>query len=194
MKIILASNNQGKIEDLKLMVSHLNVDVVSLNDLEFKEDIEEYGCTFFQNALIKAEYIAKLYPDCIVISDDSGLCVNHLDGAPGIYSARYSGGNDVDNNNLLLKNLKNVDDRSAYFISVLCIIRPNVQPQFFEGRVSGEILSEAVGTNGFGYDPIFSRDSKGSFAQLTIEQKKEYSHRGVAFKKLMTEEFWNEYA
>lgn len=185
MEYILASNNQGKIDELKLS---LGVDIKSLNDLGFTTEIDEFGLTFEQNALIKAQAIAKEYPDAIIISDDSGLEVRTLDFKPGVYSKRYSGAVDnIDaaNNQLLLAELKNQTDRYARFRTTLCVYSQQYELcHFFNGIVEGQIGFEIDGENGFGYDPIFIYNGK-SFAHLTKEEKNAVSHRGQAIQKLV---------
>lgn len=185
MDYILASNNQGKIDELKAM---LDIEIKSLNDLDFEDEIEEFGLTFEQNALIKAQAIAKVYPDAIVISDDSGLEVRALDYRPGVYSKRYSGAtDDVDNanNQLMLQEMKNVTDRFARFRTTICVYSQKYDLcHFFNGIVEGEIGTEIDGQNGFGYDPIFIANGK-SFAQLTKAEKNQVSHRANALNKLV---------
>ncbi len=187
MRIILASNNENKIIELRsiLKENDINLEVLSLNDIGFLEDIIEDGHSFEQNALIKAQAIAKLYPNDCVIADDSGLCCYGLDLAPGIYSARYSDGGD--NNEKLLFELSSVSDRRAYFITCLCYIMPQSSPRFVIGTVDGIILEKKQGENGFGYDPLFSIDGKTSFAELSFEEKNKLSHRHNAFVNLMQE-------
>lgn len=194
MKVILASNNPKKIEDLKTLCKNFSVEVSTLSELGITDDIEEFGETFYQNALIKTETISKLYPDSIVISDDSGLCINSLNGEPGVYSARYSGKGDIKNIKLVLEKMEGIEDRSAFFISTICVKFPDLDPMFVHGKVEGTILNQALGTNGFGYDPIFSVDNKTSFAQLTHEEKNKLSHRSIAFDKLMKLKSWEDYA
>lgn len=186
MQYILASNNQGKINELKTL---LNIEILSLDDLQFTDDIEEFGVTFEQNALIKAQAIAKLYPEAIVISDDSGLEVRALDYAPGVYSKRFSGAeNNVDseNNSLMLAKMEGVTDRYARFRTVLCVYSQKYDLcHFFNGQVEGTIGTELMGENGFGYDPLFMFEGK-SFANLSKEQKNQVSHRANALRKLVS--------
>ncbi len=185
MEYILASNNQGKIEELKSM---LGIPVKSLNDLGFDIEIEEFGLTFEQNALIKAQAIAKVYPDAIIISDDSGLEVRALDYAPGVYSKRFSGATEnvsEANNLLMLERMSGVSDRYARFRTTLCVYSDKYDLcHFFNGKVEGEIGYEIDGQNGFGYDPIFVYQGK-SFANLTKAEKNTISHRADALKKLV---------
>lgn len=186
MQYILASNNQGKINELKTL---LNIEILSLDDLNITDEIEEYGLTFEQNALIKAQAIAKLYPEAIVISDDSGLEVRALDYAPGVYSKRFSGAvNNIDseNNKLMLAKMEGVTDRYARFRTVLCVYSQKYNLcHFFNGQVEGVIGTELTGENGFGYDPVFMFEGK-SFANLTKDQKNQVSHRANALRKLVS--------
>lgn len=193
MRIILATNNQGKINELKAMLAKhaINLPVVSLNDVGFIDDIIEDGHSFHQNSLIKAQAIAKLYSNDIIIADDSGLSCNGLGGEPGIYSARYAG--DLDCNDFLLDKLIDVEDRTAYFSCVITVIAPNHEPIFCSGYVHGIILSKKLGEQGFGYDKVFSVDGRTSFAQLAPNEKALVSHRFLAFEKLMKLALWSQY-
>lgn len=185
MEYILASNNQGKINELKSM---LGIEIKSLNELGFNDDIEEFGVTFEQNALIKAQAIAKVYPDAIVISDDSGLEVRALDYAPGVYSKRFSGATEnVDdaNNRLMLEQMEGVTDRYARFRTTLCVYSEKYDLcHFFNGKVEGTIGFKIDGQNGFGYDPLFIYNGK-SFANFTNQEKNQVSHRADALRKLI---------
>lgn len=185
MEYILASNNQGKISELK---SLLNIDIKSLNDLGLDDDIEEFGLTFEQNALIKAQAIAAKFPEAIVISDDSGLEVKALDNAPGVYSKRFSGATtnvDTTNNIFLLEKMTGIEERSARFRTVLCVYSEKYNLcHFFNGIVEGHISTTIEGENGFGYDPLFIYQGT-SFANMSKEQKSSVSHRGNALRKLV---------
>lgn len=184
MKVIFASDNQGKVDELSQMLGY---QITSLKDINYHDEIEEFGFTFEQNALIKAQTIGKLYPDYYVISDDSGLEVDALDGRPGIYSKRYSGKKtnlNQENNKLLLKQMENVDNRKARFTSCLCVVNVSRDIcQFYKGYVEGEIGYEEIGENGFGYDPIFRYQGR-SFADLSNGEKNQISHRKQALNKL----------
>ncbi|WOO87223.1 RdgB/HAM1 family non-canonical purine NTP pyrophosphatase [Mollicutes bacterium LVI A0039] len=184
MQYILASSNQGKIDEIK---DTLGIDIQSLVDLGIEDDIEEFGVTFEQNALIKAQYVAKLFPEALVISDDSGLEVRALDYAPGVYSKRFSGAETnvyEENNKLLLAKMEGVEDRYARFRTTLCVYSAtNDICMFFNGTVEGEIGHEIDGFGGFGYDPIFIYQGE-SFARLSLEAKNAVSHRGNALAKL----------
>ena len=183
-KIVLASRNKKKIEELRVLLTEQinSVEVLSLDDIGFYEDIVENGETFEENAITKASVPAKL--GYIGIADDSGLCVTALDGAPGIYSARYSGGDDEDNNDLLLKELENKTDRSAKYVCVMACVFPNGEGNFtVRGECHGKILNERQGTAGFGYDPLFYYEEYGkTFAEIDLAKKNEVSHRSIAMK------------
>lgn len=177
-KLVVASGNKGKINEIKSILGGY-YEVVSMQELGFFEDIEENGSTFFENALIKAKTVSKAL-NCNVIADDSGLMVDALNGAPGIYSARYSGehGNDKSNRDLLIKNLENVTNRKAKFASSVVLYKTDGSYIDGYGETTGEILFEERGTNGFGYDCIFlSDDLKVSFGEASFEDKNKVSHR-----------------
>ena len=174
-KIVVASGNEGKIAEIKAIFK--DAELVSMRELGFDEEIEETGKTFKENAKIKAYAVAKAL-NLPALSDDSGLCVDSLFGAPGIYSARFSGEGDEGNRKLLLKRLEHVSDRRAYFESAVCLCTPDGKTMFGEGRTHGKILWEEIGTNGFGYDCLFySDDLKKSFGLATDEEKNSVSHR-----------------
>ena len=191
MKIFLATKNEGKIKDFKKLTNGMDIEVVSILDNIYVPDVEENGITFEENSAKKAIEISK-YTGIITISDDSGLCVDYLNGAPGIYSSRYYGENATDSSNIdkLLEEMKYVEKekRTAYFISVVSIAFPDGKIRSFRGEVKGEILFERDGNNGFGYDPIFFSYELGkSFGQSSLDEKKSVSHRGRAFNKLKSE-------
>ena len=191
MKIFLATKNEGKIKDFKKLTNGMDIEVVSILDNIYVPDVEENGITFEENSAKKAIEISK-YIGIITISDDSGLCVDYLNGAPGIYSSRYSGENATDSSNIdkLLEEMKCVEKekRTAYFVSVVSIAFPDGKIRSFRGEVKGEILFERDGNNGFGYDPIFFSYELGkSFGQSSLDEKKSVSHRGRAFNKLKSE-------
>lgn len=184
MKIVVATANAGKVREIKEIFS--NEEIVSMKEMGIDIDIEENGTTFEENALIKARTVAKLC-DCPVLSDDSGLCVDALDGAPGIYSARYAGVDKTDEERCqkLLFEMKDKTNRTARFISAVALCYPDGRELTAEGRVEGEIGFEPVGKNGFGYDPIFiSHELKKTFALATSEEKNSISHRKRALEKL----------
>ncbi len=181
--IVIASSNSGKIAEMKEIFK--GVKVLSLTDIGFLGDIEETGETLKENALIKAKTICEQY-NVPTLADDSGLCVNALGGAPGVYSARYSGKGTEGNKALLLKNLEGVDDRSAYFACCICLYYPDGTVFFGEGKTEGYILEEEHGTGGFGYDPLFySNDLNKPFGLATPEEKNSVSHRFRAIDNLL---------
>lgn len=185
-KIIIATNNTHKAKEIQELAPQYKW--VTLKDLDFKEEIIESGKTFEENALIKAQYIAeKFNTNCI--ADDSGLCVEVLNGAPGVYSARYSGekATDEENNKKLLIELEGITNRKASFVCVICLfdIRQN-KPIFFKGEIKGNILKEKQGENGFGYDPLFKSEyHTKSFAEISMDEKNKVSHRAQAIQQLV---------
>lgn len=183
MELIFATHNDHKVKEVAQMLpSYLTMK--SLTDINFHDEIDETGKTFEENALLKAKTIFDK-TNKNIFADDSGLVVDALDGAPGVYSARYAGtGKDADNVAKALKELEGKTNRKAYFISIFCLIL-NGKEYFFEGKVNGTISTEILGEDGFGYDPIFIPDGYSkSFAQMTAEEKNNISHRGLAVKKL----------
>ncbi|MCK9225016.1 MAG: RdgB/HAM1 family non-canonical purine NTP pyrophosphatase [Candidatus Muirbacterium halophilum] len=186
MEIILASKNLHKIEEIKNIAfdNKFEGDILCHPDIEIPE-IEENGKSFYDNAIIKAEYIYNLYKKP-VLSDDSGLCVQKLNGFPGIYSSRYSGGNSQKNIEKLVIELKGVkkSDRKAKFVCVVCLYLSPEEIFLFTGEVYGIILEKCIGLNGFGYDPVFYLpDYKLTMAQISSEQKNRISHRSLAFSR-----------
>lgn len=189
MKIVLASRNVKKIKELKeLLAENIpDIEILSLDDVGIYGEIEEDGETFEDNAFIKASVAAG--SGYIGIGDDSGLAVDALDGAPGVYSARYAGehGNDEENNACLLKNLADKSDRSAKFVSVVACVFPDNKAKgfFFRGETEGVILEEYRGEGGFGYDPLFYyAPMDKTYAEMTAEEKNSISHRGKAMRLL----------
>jgi XTP/dITP diphosphohydrolase len=182
--LVFATQNQGKLVELKGLISQ-KVHLISLNELNFDEDIPETTGTLEGNALQKASTIYKRFgKPCF--SDDSGLFVNAIDGAPGVDSAHYSGSRDNEKNiALLLKNLDQIEDRSAYFKTVFCLITHD-NTHYFEGIVKGSIANHPIGDNGFGYDPIFVPEGyHQTFGELDKEIKKSLSHRARATQSLI---------
>lgn len=174
-KIAVASGNKGKIREIKQIFK--GVEIITMHELGFDGEIEETGETFKDNALIKAKAVSERYL-IPALADDSGLCVNCLHGAPGVYSARFSGEGDAENRKLLLKRLDGITERSAYFESAVCLYFPDGKTYFGEGRTYGRILQEELGSNGFGYDCLFfSDDLKKSFGLATAKEKNSVSHR-----------------
>lgn len=187
-EVLIATNNAGKAKDFEALFKPFGIRVLTLKDLEEEIDVEETGTTFEENAILKAETVAKQL-DKLVIADDSGLEIDALSGAPGVYSARYAGleKNDDANIDKALKELQGVAeaDRTARFRCVLAVAGPGVETLTFSGSCEGLILEERRGTNGFGYDPIFYLPEKRcSMAELSPEEKGEISHRGAALDKL----------
>ena len=190
MKIVLASRNKKKITELEALLGKFieGVEILSLDDVGIYGEIEEDGETFIENSLIKARAAAK--SGYIGIGDDSGLRVRALDWSPGIYSARYSGehGNDAANNALLIKNLEGKSDRYAEFVCALSCVLPNGEEISVEGVTGGEIIDEARGEGGFGYDPYFYYPPlEKTFSELTAEEKNSISHRGRAVELMARE-------
>lgn len=186
MKIVAATTNKGKIREFQEILSELGYEVVSMHDEGIDVEVEETGSTFSENALIKARAVSLLcdYP---VIADDSGLCVDAMDGAPGIYSARFAGedATDYDRNVKLLETLEGEDNRKAQYVAAIAYIAPDGTEITTEGKIEGEILTEEHGTGGFGYDPLFwCTEIKKCFGEATPDEKNAVSHRGRALKKL----------
>lgn len=181
-KLVVASTNEGKIAEIKAIFK--SSEIISMRELGFTEEIEETGTTFKENAKIKAETVAKRF-NLPALADDSGLCVNALDSAPGIYSARFSGEGPAANRQLLLRRMENITDREAHFESAVCLCLPDGRTYFGEGKTYGTILQEEIGTNGFGYDCLFfSYDLKKSFGLASDEEKNSVSHRFRALENL----------
>ena len=177
-KLIVASNNKNKLREFGAILGS-RYEIVSMRDAGVDTDIEENGTTFEANALIKAEYVAKV-TGCAAIADDSGLEVDALGGAPGVYSARYCGrhGDDEANNDLLLENLKNVPaPRTGRYVAAIALVRPGKEAIVRRGTCDGEILFERRGTGGFGYDPLFVCETGETFAEVSAETKNAISHR-----------------
>ncbi|MDE7087542.1 MAG: RdgB/HAM1 family non-canonical purine NTP pyrophosphatase [Clostridia bacterium] len=181
-KIVVASGNAHKIEEIKQIFK--GVELISMHDAGFTADIEENGATFKENAYVKAKAVfdALHVP---VLADDSGLCVDALGGAPGIYSARFSGGTTADNRALLLKRMDGISHRNARFTCSVCYIGADGKPTFGEGNTEGKILFEEIGEKGFGYDSLFfSYDLNKSFGEATEKEKNSVSHRFRALSDL----------
>lgn len=188
IELVLATRNKGKIKELESMLNFNEIKIYSLNDFPQIPPIEENGKSFKENALIKAKTVA-LYTNKITLADDSGLCVDFLNGAPGIHSARYSGDNasDKDRINKLLNELEGVplELRTAKFICVLALFHPLGKTKFFKGECKGIIDFSPKGDEGFGFDPIFLVPKfNKTFAQLGPSIKNKISHRAKALKSL----------
>jgi XTP/dITP diphosphohydrolase len=184
-EICFATNNKGKLEEIRKQIGD-QYKVLSLADIGCYEELPETQTTIASNSLQKAEYVNVKYSiDCF--ADDTGLEVEALDGAPGVISSRYAGPecNSNDNINLLLDTLKGVENRSARFRTVITLILDGEMHQF-EGICEGKITQERQGEKGFGYDPVFQAEGHTvSFAQLSVEEKNQISHRGKAAKKMV---------
>jgi len=183
-ELVIASANQGKIREISEMLEELRL--LSLKDIGFEQEIEEPFNTFEENALAKASAIFQ-FTQKDVFADDSGICVNALKGEPGVHSAYFGGlpRSDEKNNTKLLEELKDKEDRSAFYKSVICLIWES-NTFFFEGICKGHILYEPRGEGGFGYDPLFVPDGYDStFGELPLKVKNEISHRGKAIKKMV---------
>lgn len=182
MKLLIATQNKGKQKEILQMVQDLDFECV-FPDGDF--DVEETGETFEENAFLKAKAFSEKY-GMMALADDSGLVVNALNGRPGVYSKRY-GDNDLDRNTKLLLEMENHQDRSAYFIAVMCLYGEGVD-QCFEGKVEGSIAQEIRGKEGFGYDPIFIPEGyEKTFAELGQDVKNTLSHRARALEKVKGE-------
>ena len=190
--LLIATKNKNKVLEIESILKEFaaleenagvpHIKLLTLADVNFTGDIEENGTTFEENASIKAKAAAKL--GYIGVADDSGICANGLGGAPGIYSARYSGGSDDDNNEKLLADLADKSDRTAYYYCAVACEFPDEREGFVTaGRCNGHILKEYRGTGGFGYDPLFCSDDLGkTFGEATAEEKHGVSHRGKAVR------------
>lgn len=190
-RVIIATNNAHKVTEIRDTFADLGWECLSLKEAGVDSNPEESGRTFVENARIKARAAHKI-TGCAVLADDSGLIVDALDGAPGVYSSRYAGedGNDAANNALLLKNLKGIAecDRTAHFSCVLVFIDEDGTEMVAEGRVEGLIGFDEQGSEGFGYDPLFLPDdfaNKKTFAQLGLAEKQKVSHRARALAALL---------
>lgn len=198
MRLIAATRNRGKLEEIAQILERFPFNVVSMTEAGVIDDIEETGSTFEKNALIKAKKVWEtIGANEIVLADDSGLEVDYLDGAPGVYSARYAGegASDADRNRKLLGALAGVpaDKRSARFVCAIAMIFPDGKDLVVRGTCEGMIAFEPAGSNGFGYDPLFYMPSIGAtIAQMDAETKNGISHRGNALRQLAEklEQIW----
>ena len=184
MRFVLATHNPGKLREMGEILKDFGIEVVSPRDLGITVDVEETGTTFAENAMLKAKAICK-EANLPAIADDSGLCVDALNGAPGVYSARY-GGEGLDDRGrymLLLSSLRGAPTRAAHFACAVACAFPNGDTLTAEGRCDGSIAYAPLGEGGFGYDPVFLLPGTGkTFGQLTQEEKSAVSHRGRALK------------
>lgn len=190
MKVFIATKNLKKLEELSRILVPMGFEVICEKDLDSPlEEIEETGTTFEENAILKAK-AGLLRTGYMSVADDSGICVDYLDGAPGIYSARYSGGhgNDEKNNLKILKELEGVpmEKRTAYYVAAIACVFPDGRQFTVRGECHGHIALEEKGTNGFGYDPLFISEI-GCFGLVSAEEKDKVSHRGRALVKFREE-------
>jgi XTP/dITP diphosphohydrolase len=181
--LVFATHNKKKAEEVRALLAD-QYNILTLDDIGCLDDIPETGSSFAENASIKSSYVASNFQlDCF--ADDSGLEVEALNNEPGIYSARYSGGGDVANYNLVLANLQGKENRRARFRTIISLLQDGHE-YFFEGELPGVIRDTPIGSNGFGYDPIFQPDGYAiSLAEMSMEQKNSISHRAMAMKKLI---------
>ena len=187
MKYVLATHNPGKLKEMGAILARFGVEVVSPKDLGLTVDVEETGTTFAENAMLKAKPICAA-AQLPAIADDSGLCVDALNGGPGVYSARY-GGEGLDDRGrymLLLNNMRGQTTRAAHFACAIACAFPNGDTLTAEGRCDGTIAFAPMGEGGFGYDPVFFVPEKAkTFGQLTAEEKSAISHRGRALESFV---------
>ena len=184
-RLVVASNNAHKLREIAEIFTEF--EVVSQKQAGFDVEVEETGETFAENALIKARAACAAL-GCVALADDSGLCVDSLGGAPGVYSARYCGyhGSDEENRQTLLRNMQGKTERRAYFNSAIALVCPDGKELVAEGKTYGYILEKEVGNGGFGYDPLFfSDDLNKSFGEATAEEKNGVSHRFRALQEML---------
>lgn len=183
MKVFIATKNKKKLVELERILTPLGFEVLSEKDLDSPlDEVEETGTNFRENAILKAKAGLKR-TGLMTVADDSGICVDYLDGAPGIFSARYSGGNDDDNNKKLLKELRGLpmEQRKAHYAAAIACVFPDGREFTVQGECHGHIGLEETGNCGFGYDPLFISE-KGCFGLLSAEEKDSISHRGKALR------------
>ena len=189
MKLILASNNGHKLTEIKAILGSEFDEILSMREAGIEHETVEDGSSFMENAEKKAREIMEI-SGCCALADDSGICVDALDGAPGIYSARFSGvhGDDKANNRLLVEKLSGCENRGAHYTCAIVLARPDGTVLRAEGYLYGQIGYEEVGTNGFGYDPLFILPEYGcTAAQLSPEEKNRISHRANALHALLAQ-------
>ena len=185
-ELVLATRNKGKMREFELLFNGLPLEIKGVSEFRSVTEFEEEGSTFEEIAINKAHYVAKVL-DLPAIADDSGLAVEALNGAPGIFSARYAGKSATNNQNnqKLLEKMAGKENRHAMFVCSIAISKPTGQVLMYTGKCSGIILPEPIGTNGFGYDPLFYYPPlEKTFAQLSVEEKSRVSHRGQAMRKV----------
>ncbi len=187
MRLVIATGNENKLREMKQLVKDLPITVVSQKEIVKDLDVEETGTTFLENAYLKAKAVSDLCDD-LVLADDSGLVIDALNGEPGIYSARYLGHDTpyAEKNKIILERLQGVSERSARFVCAISVCLKGKEIFKVEGTIEGEIAHESLGTNGFGYDPVFYYPPlKMGTAEMSMEQKNEVSHRGKAMRKVL---------
>lgn len=182
-KFCLATKNPSKVKEIKEILRNFDCTIIIP---EIEKLPEETGNSFHENALIKASFVSKYYPEMFVVAEDSGLVVPAINGLPGIQSARFAGPDADDGKNIekLLKYTKNLKgkDKEAFFICVAVVIKPGGEHKFFEGRLDGRIVEKPRGKNGFGYDPIFEvPETRKTVAEMSLDEKNKISHRAKAF-------------
>ena len=188
MKLIIASGNRHKVREIREILGGTFEEILSMTEAGIDHDTVEDGTTFLENARKKAREIMEI-SGCAAIADDSGICVPALDGAPGVYSARYCGrhGDDEENNRLLLKNMAGKTDRRAYYTCAMVIAYPDGHTKEAEGYMHGTLRYEGRGTGGFGYDPLFVPEGgEKTLAEYTAEEKNAISHRASALRQLLS--------
>jgi len=191
MDLLAATKNEGKIKEIDRLLKEgsLDVTVFSLSHFNISADCPETGDTFLDNSIEKSLFYSRMVTDIYTVADDSGLAVDALGGKPGVYSARYAGEPKDDERNIqkLLKELTHIENRKAKFVTVVTLSINGKVIESFTGEVEGVLLREKRGTGGFGYDPIFYYPPfQKTFAELTMEEKNQISHRAAAFKKLIS--------
>ena len=187
MKLIIASNNAHKLTEMKAILAPFFDDIQSMREAGIEHETVEDGETFMENAVKKASELAQI-AGCCAIADDSGLCVDALGGAPGVFSARFAGvhGDDAANNHLLLKQLEGIRKRGAHYTCAIALCWPDGRQLTAEDYLYGEIAYDLRGTGGFGYDPLFLLPELGlRTAELSAEEKNRISHRGKALRRLV---------
>jgi len=191
MKLIIASNNKHKVKEIKKILGTLFGEILSLSEAGIDHETVEDGETFMENAVKKAKEISEI-SGCCAIADDSGICAHALDGAPGVYSARFSGimgghGDDEANNDLLISMLSDKEDRTGHYTCAIALAYPDGRLVTAEGYMYGRIIDRRIGTGGFGYDPLFIPDGEErTVAEMSDEEKNAISHRANALKLLLS--------
>ncbi len=184
-KILFATKNKNKVREVREIFAHLDYDIISLDELNDRDEVVEDGFSFAENAYKKANYYYQKY-HIPSFSDDSGISIHYFNDNPGIHSARFLGGNDyLRTNAFILDVMKDIKDRRAHYTCAICYIDEN-GPLYFEGIMNGEIALEAKGGNGFGFDPIFfDKSTNKTLAELSDEGKNKISHRYLALRKMV---------